>query len=158
MRIPCGDCPKEFRTQTGLDWHREHIHQVLPGPQENLSDSTATDPTERGDKPDNDTDQQASAVNNLTVATSRTYEAKKPSTVAQSAPAAPPIEEPRTQGDYNCLDCRGANDLGGFFLKAAIVHHRETGHRLEHIPGSFEEALSQLTSSLLQPPGPPTRT
>ena len=141
LRIPCGDCPKEFRTQTGLDWHREHIHQVLPGPQENLSESTATEPTERGDKPNGDSDHQASA----------TYEVEKPSIVA----TAPPIEEPRTPGDYNCLDCRGQNHLGGFFLKGAIVHYRETRHRLEHIPGSFEAALSELTRWLPRLPGPP---
>jgi len=190
LRIQCGDCPKEFRTQTGLDWHREHIHQELPDPQENRSDSTPTHmfPIDNrvvltipegmfpatvtrhkghsadceplygllldiGNKATNIPESLLTlGVPPLTVATSGPYQVE-PSTVALSAPAAPPIEELRTPGDYNCLDCRGANHLGGFFLKGAIAHQRETGHRLEHIPGSFEAALSQLISSA----GPPTR-
>jgi len=27
VRIACIDCLKTFRTPTGLDWHREHIHK-----------------------------------------------------------------------------------------------------------------------------------
>lgn len=45
-------------------------------------------------------------------------------------------EAPTQPGDYNCLNCPGANNLGGFYLSGAAAHYRQTGHRLKHIPGS----------------------
>jgi len=153
VRLTCTDCPKTFRTPTGLEWHREHNHQAqeLPTTEEDLNDNSIGDPA-AVDKPD-DTDKQHGEPTTLTVVwntNTGTYEVEKPSRLASPAPSAPSIEEPRASGDYNCMDCPGANHVGGFFLRAAISHHRATGHRLKHIPGSFEAALSQLTNQLGQ--------
>jgi len=141
VRLPCTDCPKTFRTSTGLEWHREHNHQVqeLPTPDE---------PPDAAAPVHKDIEQQP-APSTVTVVwntNSGTYEVEKPSVLASPVPPIPQVEAPTKPGDYNCLDCRGANHLGGFFLRAAVNHHRQTGHRLEHIPGSFEAGLAQLNS------------
>jgi len=177
MRFPCTDCPKTFRFATGLEWHREHNHQVqeLPAPEEDPEDNpiesiVPVDDEEQQTPPttvrvvwndnsgtyevkkpstldDDDTEQQAAPTTVRVVwnDNSATYEVEKPSTLA-SPVLTPQVEEPTKPGDYNCLDCRGANQLGGFFLRGAVDHYRQTGHRLEHIPGSYEAALSQLHS------------
>ena len=51
----------------------------------------------------------------------------------------PPAEDPTdfAFGEYNCMDCPGANHLGGFFSSGAATHYRETGHRL-HINRLFK--------------------
>lgn len=151
VRLSCPDCPKTFRFSTGLEWHQEHNHQVqeLPAPEEDLND----DPTE-APVPVDKSDEQQPGPTSVTVVwntNSGTYEVEKPSTLESPVSPIPQVEQPTKSGDYNCLDCRGANY--GFFLNGAIVHHRQTGHRLEHIPGSFEKALSEITSSLNRPWG-----
>jgi len=160
VRLLCPDCSKTFRFSTGLEWHREHNHQVqeLPTPEEDDDTSEMPAPV---DKPD---DKQPSTPNTLTVVwntNTGTYEVEKPSRLASPVPPLPKVEEPTAPGDYNCLDCRGANHLGGYFLQAAIVHHRQTRHRLEHVPGSFEKTLAEISSSLSRPwgqqPGPAAR-
>ena len=39
--------------------------------------------------------------------------------------------EPTAPGDYHCMDCSGANNIGGFFLTGARTHYHQTGHRLK---------------------------
>jgi len=114
VRLTCTDCPKTFRTSTGLEWHRERNHQVLVPTSEETGGAAADTSVEES------------------------------STIAQLATPTPPVSEPTAAGDYNCLDCLGANHLGGFYLSGAVAHHRYTGHRLEHIPGSD---LTRFTAS-----------
>ena len=60
----------------------------------------------------------------------------------------PPAGEPTDFGEYNCMDCPGANHLGGFFLSGAATHYRETGHRL-HMNRSVRIPWSTLQVSYI---------
>jgi len=127
VRLTCHDCPRTFRTSTGLEWHREREHKVLE----------VTTPEET---------QGAAPIDapGISDTTNGPYSVEESSTIAQLATPTPPVSEPTAPGDYNCLGCRGANYMGGFFLSGAIAHHRQTGHRLEHIPGSFDGVIRQI--------------
>ena len=101
VRITCADCPKTFRTPTGLDWHQQHMHNTPVAP---------ADP--------------------IPIIPPEANQPRQQIKLERSNPA------PTAPGDYNCMDCLGANNVGGFYLIGAVAHYRETGHRLKHIPGS----------------------
>jgi len=147
VRLTCTDCPKRFRTPTGLDWHRQHIHGTTPYAEEGneADDFSIPVDTSRGteQRPTNpitiawnfttgryEVEGTQRPINPITLAwnpTTTRYEVERPSRQIQQAN--PP---PTTPGDYNCLDC----PVGGFYLSAALGHYRQTGHRLGLIPGT----------------------
>jgi len=154
--VKCEACAREFRSIQGL---RGHQQMGCPG--------KASEPTRPEDRPVTQDDlrslyQQLEHLKEenagLRQKHGRTSVDESPDQnlaapnkfeqeVARLAhQSGPPAQEPTAPGDYLCLDCPGANNLGGFFLSGAVGHYHATGHRLKHIPGSWEKALTQLHS------------